>query len=139
MRWVSELHRLIGVVAHLPRLRVREFDHRLDALMGRDVVKSTAETFETVLAKVEGDSLPRSFSVVESTLEAAQTYVGKWLAYQSLWDLESARVEESLGEDMKRWHALLSDLIRARKSFDTTASSRQFGPITIKFDEVGTS
>ena len=57
------------------------------------------------------------------------------VAVQSLWDLNAATVEESLGDDMRRWQRLLTDITRARATFDTSVSSRRFGPITVQFEQ----
>ena len=56
-----------------------------------------------------------------------------------MWDLDGARVEESLGEDISKWQRMLLDISRARATFDTSSSSKQFGPVTIHFEQVHSS
>jgi dynein heavy chain 1 len=48
-------------------------------------------------------------------------------------------VEESLGEDISKWQRMLLDISRARATFDTSSSSKQFGPVTIHFEQVHSS
>jgi dynein heavy chain 1, cytosolic len=55
---------------------------------------------------------------------------------QSLWDLDSDMLKGSLSEDMSKWMRMLSDITRARATFDTSMVSKQFGPIVIHFEHV---
>lgn len=55
---------------------------------------------------------------------------------QALWDLDSSQLDSTLGEDMSRWQRMLTDITRARATFDTSMSFKQFGPIIIHFEQV---
>lgn len=55
---------------------------------------------------------------------------------QSLWDLDSDMLKGSLTEDLSKWMRMLSDITRARATFDTSMVSKQFGPIVIHFEHV---
>ncbi len=54
---------------------------------------------------------------------------------QALWDLNAVKVKETLGGDVVRWQRMLTDITRTRATFDTALSSRQFGPVTIDFEQ----
>jgi dynein heavy chain 1 len=38
------------------------------------------------------------------------TYVGEWLQYQSLWDLQPDNLYGKLGEDINLWMKCLNDI-----------------------------
>jgi len=84
------------------------------------------------------DSLQKAYSVVEETVSTISAYLGEWLRYQSLWDLQSDQVFESLGEDLSRWHQLLLDIRQARSTFDTSGVEKTFGNVTIGYGQVQT-
>jgi hypothetical protein len=81
VNWIRELHRVIAVVTHLPRLRSSQFDHGLDVVQGKDA-RSSVPTFETLLARLDSSLLDRAYNVVESTLEVVSAYANKWFTYQ---------------------------------------------------------
>ncbi|KAI4214893.1 MAG: hypothetical protein LQ351_002606 [Letrouitia transgressa] len=73
---------------------------------------------------------------VEVRLREITEYVQKWLQFQSLWDLKTENVHESLGENLASWLQLLQEIRAARSTFDTSESSRSFGPVTIDYEQV---
>jgi dynein heavy chain 1 len=56
----------------------------------------------------------------------------KWFNYQSLWDLSPEMVYSTLGLDVDRWAALVSEIQDARSMIDNEESSQYFGPVLIK-------
>jgi hypothetical protein len=54
---------------------------------------------------------------------------------QALWDLNASKVEAELGEDIIKWQRMLVDITKARATFDTSQTSRQFGPVVIRIDQ----
>jgi hypothetical protein len=133
--WISELHRVIGVVTHLPCLQ--SMGGRLVGGLGpvREQHRPAISTFDSLLPSVEEGLLDRAYSVVEHTLDVVNGYVSKWLAFQALWDLNAGKVEESLGDDVQRWQQMLKDIDSAQATLDTS-SFRRFGPITVQFGTV---
>jgi hypothetical protein len=47
--------------------------------------------------------LSRPFSPIEIKVQHLRDYVGKWLQFQSLWDLETDYVFNRFGEDLAHW------------------------------------
>jgi hypothetical protein len=73
------------------------------------------------------------FSLIEVKVQQLRDYVGKWLQFQSLWDLE---VFNRLGEDLAHWQQLLTEIKKARLTFDTSESQRSFGVRVIDYEQV---
>lgn len=44
------------------------------------------------LTRFKDDTLERPFKLVEAKVQEISLYVGKWLQFQSLWDIESESV-----------------------------------------------
>ncbi len=82
VNWIRELHRVIAVVTHLPRLRSSQFDHGLDVVVQGKDARSGVPTFETLLTRLDGSLLDHAYTVVEATMEVVNTYANKWFTYQ---------------------------------------------------------
>jgi hypothetical protein len=63
-------------------------------------------------------------------------YVGKWLQFQSLWDLKAEYVFNRLGEDLAHWQQLLTEIKKARSTFDTSETQKSFGVCVIDYEQV---
>ena len=83
-------------------------------------------------------SLQNAYNAVEERVSRMSAYVGEWLRYQSLWDLQADQVFDHLGEDLSRWHQLLLEIRQARSTFDTSGANKTFGNVTIGYDQVQT-
>jgi multidrug resistance efflux pump len=83
------------------------------------------------LTQFPDDSLERPFALIEAKVQALKAYVGKWLQFQSLWDLEAEAVFARLGDDLARWQQLLGEIKRARSLFDTRETQRAFGGVAV--------
>jgi hypothetical protein len=57
-------------------------------------------------------------------MQHLRDYVGKWL--QSLWDLEAEFVFNRLGENLAHWQQLLTEIKKARSTFDTSETQKSF-------------
>jgi dynein heavy chain 1, cytosolic len=84
------------------------------------------------------DTLHKAYSVVEETVATISAYIGEWLRYQSLWDLQSEQLFDVLGEDISRWHQLLLEIRQARSTFDTSSVKKTFGNVEISYELVQT-
>ena len=64
-------------------------------------------------------------------------YVAKWLQFQSLWDLEAESVYARLGDSLAAWQQLLTEIKRARSTFDTSETARAFGAVArVEYEQV---
>jgi dynein heavy chain 1, cytosolic len=82
--------------------------------------------------------LQGAYGVIEERVITISDYLAEWLRYQSLWDLQSDKVFELLGEDIQSWHRLLLEIRQARSTFDTSGVRKTFGNVTINYGQVQT-
>ncbi|KAJ9599379.1 hypothetical protein L9F63_010141, partial [Diploptera punctata] len=73
---------------------------------------------------------------LQSSRYQVHTYVGEWLRYQSLWDLQPDNLYGKLGEDINLWMKCLNDIKKSRSTFDTSDTRREFGPVVIDYAKV---
>ena len=80
--------------------------------------------------------MDRPFALIETKVQQLKEYVAKWLQFQSLWDLEAEYVFNRLGEDLSHWQQLLTEIKKARSTFDTSETSKSFGVCVIDYEQV---
>lgn len=113
-----------------------EGDEKAQAAARKDT--KDENTFRTLVSLVPTTELNRCFEKIEDKVSRAHKYVQTWLEYQALWDMDIESVTNELGVDMRRWEQLLLDMKRSRATFDTSASSARFGPISVEYRTVMT-
>ena len=69
-------------------------------------------------------------------MQQLKEYVAKWLQFQSLWDLEAEYVFNRLGDSLARWQQLLTEIKKARSTFDTSETQKHFGVCVIDYEQV---
>lgn len=85
------------------------------------------------------DTLQRPFALIEVRVQQLKTYVGKWLQFQSLWDLEAESVYARLGDDLAYWQQLLTEIKKTRATFDTSETQHLFGSVcVVNYEQVQT-
>ncbi|TAQ87556.1 hypothetical protein B7494_g4139 [Chlorociboria aeruginascens] len=129
--WFLQLHEWLGVVCNLRKVKASRYE------MSLAVANDTDARF-TDLPGSCAEDLSRVYTSIEAKLQQIGQYVDKWLQFQSLWDLQSEKVYEVLGEQLSKWLQLLQEIRGARTTFDTTEVSRSFGHLTIDYDQVQT-
>ncbi len=82
MNWISELHRVIGVVTQQPRLQASGFDDGLALVSLRSSVSSHSSCFDSLLQRLQAGLLEQCYRAVETVLDGVNSYVSKWFAYQ---------------------------------------------------------
>ncbi|KAF8883831.1 dynein heavy chain, N-terminal region 1-domain-containing protein [Infundibulicybe gibba] len=111
--WIKQLHDWLGVICRLRRIQSSRYEIGLQ-MQGT----SASETTYTSLV-----SDPHSLTKVQQLKD----YVGKWLQFQSLWDLEAEYVFNRLGDSLANWQQLLTEIKKARSTFDTSDIEKSFG------------
>ncbi|KAK4981871.1 hypothetical protein LTR28_002914, partial [Elasticomyces elasticus] len=99
--------------------------------------KAAVPTFSKLASRCV-DVLSDAYNLIEHKLEEVAQYVDKWLQFQSLWDLQSEQVHDSLGEDLSMWLQLLQEIRKTRGTFDTSEYSRSFGHLSVHYEQVQT-
>lgn len=130
--FLNRLHAFIGVVCNLPRpnsSRFEVFDSNTDG-------KAGDETFRYLVDMVPSQVLAMAYRVVEERMSAVSDFISQWLAYQTLWDTQVSDVSAKVGKDISKWQALLLESADARSALDLSATTAEFGPISVKYNKV---
>lgn len=88
------------------------------------------------LTRFPDATLERPFALIEIKVQQLKDYVGKWLQFQSLWDLEAEYVFNRLGDSLANWQQLLTEIKKARSTFDTSDTQKSFGVCVIDYEQV---
>ncbi|RKP12335.1 dync1h1 protein, partial [Piptocephalis cylindrospora] len=135
--WFSQLHAWLAIVGHLPRIHGGRYEGGMN-VQGYDA--QGKDTYGGLLTRLSKDreeySLHSAYSHMELKLSEVSEYVGVWLQYQSLWDLEANYVFSELGEDLGRWQQILQEIRKARTTFDRSETDKDFGPLLVDYGQV---
>ena len=133
--WISQLNQWLGMICDLPRLRGSRYDESLSFTNANENDESQP-TYRNILTRLPDNSLKQTYEIIEQKIQEVSKYVEVWLQYQALWDMDSSVVYDKLGEKLDRWEQLLIEIQHSRKTFDTSQSSKDFGPIVVDFKQV---
>lgn len=100
--------------------------------------RPTSQTYRNLLTKLPQGSafLESAYEAIENKIKEVHNYVGEWLQYQSLWDLQPDNLYGKLCEDINLWMKCLNDIKKTRTTFDTSDTRREFGPVVIDYAKV---
>ncbi|KAG8248503.1 Cytoplasmic dynein 1 heavy chain 1, partial [Homalodisca vitripennis] len=98
----------------------------------------TSQTYRNLLAKLPQGPvvLSAAYEAIEKKIKQMSQYVDEWLCYQALWDLQADTLNHRLGDSVTLWMQCLNDVKKSRKTFDTSETRREFGPIVIDYTKV---
>lgn len=85
---------------------------------------------------MKDNCLENAFATIEEKLTQVSKYINVWLQYQSLWDLDSEQVFLHLGEDLNKWQQLVTEIKKARATFDNSETSKSFGSLIVDYEQV---
>ncbi|KAF9042285.1 cytoplasmic dynein heavy chain 1 [Panaeolus papilionaceus] len=125
--WIKQLHDWLGVVCRLRRIQSSRYEIGLQ-MQGASAAETT---YTSLLTKFPDNALSKPFELIETKISHLQAYVSKWLQFQSLWDLEADQVFARLGDSLSHWQQLLTEIKKARSTFDTSETSKSFGGVCI--------
>ncbi|KAF8627873.1 hypothetical protein AX15_004203 [Amanita polypyramis BW_CC] len=130
--WIKQLHDWLGVICRLRRIQSSRYE------IGLQMQKASAsETIYTsLLTRFTDDTLQRPFVLIEQKAQQLKDYVAKWLQFQSLWDLEAEYVFNRLGDSLAHWQQLLTEIKKARSTFDTSETQKSFGVCVVDYEQV---
>ncbi|RXW16544.1 hypothetical protein EST38_g9308 [Candolleomyces aberdarensis] len=130
--WIKELHDWLGVVCRLRRIQSSRYEIGLQ-MQGSVLVETT---YTSLLTQFPDTTLEKPFALIEQKVQQLTDYVAKWLQFQSLWDLEAEYVFNRLGDSLSHWQQLLTEIKKARSTFDTSDTSKSFGVCVIDYEQV---
>ncbi|RMZ70649.1 dynein heavy chain [Pyrenophora seminiperda CCB06] len=128
--WLEQLQQWLAIICTLQKIKASRYEIRLEATSDTSVSQ-----FSDLPSRCT-ESLIEVYGAVEGKLRDISSYVDEWLQFQSLWDLQSEHVYDILGEDLSRWLQLLQEIRKTRATFDNSDISRQFGYVTVDYDQV---
>jgi dynein heavy chain 1 len=76
------------------------------------------------------------YSLIDGKISEMREYAQDWLQYQALWDLDSNSIYEYLGKDLSKWQEILSEIKKARSTFDNSNLFKDFGYSVVMYDKV---
>lgn len=127
---VQELFAWQNVVLTLNRIESSRYQVGLDrpqSLQYRDLLNKIPDAQNV---------LDASYKAIESKIKQMRDYLQQWLTYQSLWDLQPDQLYAKLGDDINRWINTLVEIQKSRPTFDTTYTSKEFGPFIVHYAKV---
>ncbi|PPR06552.1 hypothetical protein CVT26_000730 [Gymnopilus dilepis] len=130
--WIKQLHDWLGVVCRLRRIQSSRYEIGLQ-MQGASAVETT---YTSLLTRFTDNTLEKPFSLIELKVQQIKDYVAKWLQFQSLWDLEAEYVFNRLGDSLAHWQQLLTEIKKARSTFDTSETQKSFGVVVIDYEQV---
>ncbi|KII86258.1 hypothetical protein PLICRDRAFT_143847 [Plicaturopsis crispa FD-325 SS-3] len=130
--WIGQLHSWLGIVCRLRRIQSSRYEIGLQ-MQGAAVSETT---YTSLLTHFPDNTLERPFSLIEIKVQQLTEYVNKWLQFQSLWDLEAEYVFNRLGDSLANWQQLLTEIKKARSTFDTSETQKTFGVCVIDYEQV---
>ncbi|TFY63461.1 hypothetical protein EVJ58_g3234 [Rhodofomes roseus] len=120
-------------IEHARQNWIRQLHDWLGVMQGHTTTEST---YTSLLTHFTDATLDRPFMLIEQKIQQLKEYVAKWLQFQSLWDLETEYVFSRLGDSLANWQQLLTEIKKARSTFDTSDTQKSFGVCVIDYEQV---
>ncbi|XP_052105179.1 cytoplasmic dynein 1 heavy chain 1-like isoform X5 [Mytilus californianus] len=129
---MQELFAWEAVITSLPRIRHSRYT------VGLEAESESETTYKKVLTKLPTGQriLEDAYSAMEGVMKEFSKYVNVWLRYQALWDLNPDVLYNRLGTKLKTWMSTLEEIKASRKTFDTSDTQKQLGPIIVQYGKV---
>ncbi|KAL8693410.1 MAG: hypothetical protein Q9218_001759 [Villophora microphyllina] len=131
--WFSQLYEWLGVVCNLPLIVASRYELHV----GGSKTGSARPDFSHLPDQCI-DDLSVVYQTIENKVQEIIEYSDRWLQFQSLWDLQSDQITDSLGDDLAKWLQLLQEIRKTRATFDTSDASQSFGSVSIDYEQVQT-
>ncbi|RMZ84735.1 hypothetical protein DV737_g982, partial [Chaetothyriales sp. CBS 132003] len=128
--WLLQLEDWMSVPCHLLLIK----SSRYQVAAAASLTQPDATFHDLALGSVK--PLERAFDAIDNRLKEIADYLGEWYRYQSLWDLRTEHLVDRLGDDLAQWHQLVQEIRQARSTFDTSAVQKEFGNVTLDYEQV---
>lgn len=73
---------------------------------------------------------------IDAKIGKVTSYVGEWMRYQALWDLQPEVLHERLGNDLDMWMKVLVEIKKSRAGVDTQETRMEIFPVIIDYAKV---
>jgi dynein heavy chain 1 len=129
--WVNHLSASMEIITEMPRIRHSAYSEFSD--MYYETKKST---YQALVYKLPASVMQQVYRMIDEHTTSCERYIGSWLNYQALWDLDSSTVIAKIGHDLSEWLAVVTELRASRLLFETEETFMTFGAITVDFARV---
>eukprot|EP00002_Diphylleia_rotans_P002763 TRINITY_DN1178_c0_g2_i14.p1 TRINITY_DN1178_c0_g2~~TRINITY_DN1178_c0_g2_i14.p1 ORF type:complete len:4518 (+),score=1049.96 TRINITY_DN1178_c0_g2_i14:77-13630(+) len=133
LKWSAILQLHIDRVCGLPRLQGSRYE-QFHSVAGTDGTE--ALSYRNLISKIGVDLLTKCFGILDKTHRDFQRFCTNWLRYQNLWSLDFGQIQSLLGRDLEKWQNMLTDVNKARNTFDTSETMQSFGPLVVNYHQV---
>ena len=128
---------MLGSICCLPRLVANRYETNLKDTSRDNLWGSQRDNnYFGILKRVNQDLVSDAYLRIYSMFDNVHNYVQTWLSYQSLWELDSKKVQERLGDDINLWQEMLTDIKLGRQTFDNNQTEQHFGPMIVDYHMV---
>lgn len=129
----DEFQAWISIALKLPRIRHSRYQ------VGFELSESEGDkTYRHLMRHLpEGmTSVQFAYSAIEKLIDQLVDYINQWFRYQKLWDRNPDELYEMLGTKMSSWMKTVESIKEFRKTFDTSETRKNLGPIVVDFGKV---
>ncbi len=121
-RWYSMFQEWVANACTLKKIQASRYEMGLNISSSSSSSSGYPEdlTYTSLLSAVADTSLKNAYHAIESKLLEVSKYVSSWLQYQSLWDMDTEYVLNSLGDDLEKWQQMVADIKKSRSTFDNS-------------------
>lgn len=127
MIWMNQLHDFLDIILSLPRIKLFQYE--------RPVQHKTLK-YHNIIQMLDIEEYKACYTLIDDYYLEVSKYVGEWLHYQALWDVEPNSVFEKLNSDLELWQKVIVQIKKQRITFDTSKTSKSFDGIEIDFESV---
>lgn len=128
--WLQNLEAWLGVLCSLHRIKATRYQVSVVSAMSVSI-----EYFEDLTIECL-EPLEAAYGAVDTKVDELSVYLEEWYRYQSLWDLQTSQVQDSLAENLDMWHQLISEIRHARSTFDTSEVQKTLGFVTLNYEQI---
>ena len=133
---LSQFQQHIAIITSLNRIQTTPYV----ADDGNSDLDKSASTYRGLMTKLPrmGQEVLVTYDVIDQVVAKVSEYARVWLQYQALWDMQTDMIIARLGDNLDMWQKLLVAIKKARRTFDTSETSKSFGPVIMNYSQVQT-
>lgn len=123
-KWFKDIQHIVDVIRLQKKLKSDGYDIQKNLLF--------QEHFEVL----QFDLLIPIMNLINSKFKGVYQYACGWYRFQTLWDLPSEKVFNSIGSNIDHWIKLLNEINQSRHVFDTIEKSKKVNGVTFDYEQI---
>ena len=128
--WLNHFMSTIDIIITLPRLK------GVLNMMDSEKVSRVQSTYYTLTSQVDPELFQSAISKIDNLVSDVTDYVQTWIKFQVLWDANPSEIADKLGTNFDTWKQVLSEVLVAKKNFETPETQKLIGPVVVDFQQV---